>query len=111
MNQQHQLKFIQEINDKGIELLKSKGHDYAGDDILKNFKQMHSLLKILEINTSKIEGIHMFYIVLKIQRLCNLFFSNKEAKNESVADTLIDLRNYVDLLNCTLKEKSELIAK
>ncbi len=105
MKQQEQLEFIEEINKKGIELLKSKGHDYAGEDILKNFKQMHQLMAILEIDTSKIEGIHMFYIVLKIQRLCNLLFSNKVAKNESIADTLIDLRNYTDLLNCTLEEK------
>ena len=108
MKQQEQLKFIEQINQKGVELLKSKGHDYAGEDILKNFKQMHQLLEILEIDTSKIEGIHMFYIVLKIQRLCNLLFSNTVAKNESIADTLIDLRNYTDLLNCTIKEKTSL---
>jgi len=107
MKQEEQLKFIEEINSKGIELLKSKGYDYAGEDVLKNFKQMEALIKILEIDTKTIEGIHMFYIVLKIQRLCNLLFSGKVAKNESVADTLIDLRNYTDLLNCTLKEKQK----
>lgn len=107
MKQQEQLQLIQEINDKGIELLKSKGHDYAGEDVLKNFKQMHQVLKLLEIDTSKIEGIHMFYIILKIQRLCNLLFSNKTAKNESIADTLIDLRNYTDLLQCTIYEQNE----
>jgi signal recognition particle receptor subunit beta len=85
--------------------MKSKGHDYAGVDILKNFKQMHALCTILEIDLSRIEGVHMFYILLKIQRLSNLIFSNKAAKNESVNDTLLDLRNYVDLLNCTLTEK------
>lgn len=105
MIQKEQLQFIEEINNKGIELLKSKGYDYAGEDVLKNFKQMHQLLSLLEVDTSKVEGIHMFYILLKIQRLCNLLFSNKVAKNESIADTLIDLRNYTDLLNCTLKEK------
>jgi hypothetical protein len=49
----------------------------------------------------------MFYVLLKIQRLCNLLFSNKVAKNESIQDTLMDLRNYVDLLNCTLQDKSD----
>lgn len=107
MNQSDQLKFIENINKKGIELFKSKGHDYAGADILKNFKQMHQLMLLLEIDTSKVEGVHMFYIVLKIQRLCNLLFSNKVAKNESISDTLIDLRNYTDLLNCTLEEKNK----
>lgn len=105
MTQQEQLKLISEINEKGIELFKSKGHDYAGVDILKNFKQMHNVLQLLEVDMSKVEGVHMFYILLKVQRLCNLLFSNKVAKNESVSDTLIDLRNYTDLLNCTLQEK------
>ena len=105
MKQEDQLKLIQEINEKGIDLIKSKGHDYAnGDDVLKNFKEMHQLIKLLGVDTSKIEGIHMFYLLLKIQRLCNLLFSGKTAKNESIQDTLIDLRNYTDLLNCTLQE-------
>lgn len=107
MKQEEQLKFIEEINSKGIELLKSKGYDYAGLDVLKNFKQMDQLTKLLEVDMTSIEGVHMFYILLKIQRLCNLLFSGKTAKNESVADTLIDLRNYTDLLNCTLKEKQD----
>lgn len=105
MQQPEQLEFIKSINEAGLSLLKSKGHDYAGNDILKNFKQMQSMIKLLEVDSSSIEGIHMFYILLKIQRLCNLLFSNKVAKNESIKDTLIDLRNYVDLLNCTLEEK------
>mgnify|MGYP001570322276 CR=1 FL=1 len=105
MKQEDQLKFVEGLNEKGIDLLKSKGHDYAGVDVLKNFKQMKDLISILEIDMEKLEGVHMFYIVLKIQRLCNLLFSNKVAKNESIQDTLIDLRNYTDLLNCTLEEK------
>lgn len=107
MTQQQQLELVQKINEQGIALMKSKGHDYAGEDILKNFKQMHQMCFILGVDLSRIEGVHMFYILLKIQRLCNLTFSNKEAKNESIQDTLIDLRNYVDLLNCTLHEKEK----
>lgn len=108
MKQDEQLNLINEINQRGIELLKSKGHDYAGEDILKNFKQMHNVMKIMEVDTSKIEGIHIFYILLKVQRLCNLLFSNKQAKNESIADTLIDLRNYTDLLQCTIYEQDKI---
>lgn len=107
MNQTEQLALVEEINKKGIELMKSKGHDYAGVDILKNFKEMHQMCSLLGIDLSRIEGVHMFYILLKIQRLSNLIFSGKDAKNESIQDTLIDLRNYVDLLNCTLNEKSK----
>jgi len=105
MNQKQQLELIEKINKQGIDLMKSKGHDYAGEDILKNFKQMNDMINLLGVDTSKIEGIHMFYILLKIQRLCNLIFNNKVGKNESIQDTLLDLRNYADLLNCTLEEK------
>jgi hypothetical protein len=107
MNQKQQLELVEQINAKGIELLKSKGHDYAGEDILKNFKQLNAACELFEIDVSKIEGVHMFYILIKIQRICNLLFSGKQGKNESIQDTLIDLRNYVDLLNCTLTEKNE----
>lgn len=106
MDQKKQIEIIQKINDQTLELLKSKGHDYAGEDILKNFKQMHQMCDLLGVDLSKIEGVHMFYILLKIQRLCNLIFSGKEGKNESIQDTLLDLRNYTDLLNCTLQEKN-----
>jgi len=107
MKQKEQLEFIEEINSKGIELLKSKGYDYANDgDVLKNFKEMHQLIELLGVDMNKVEGVNMFYILLKVQRLCNLLFSGKTAKNESVQDTLIDLRNYTDLLNCTLQEKT-----
>lgn len=108
MNQEEQLKFIEKINKSGIDLLKSKGFDYAnGNDILKNFKQMNQMINILEVDMTKVEGTHIYYLLLKIQRLCNLLFSNKIAKNESIQDTLLDLRNYTDLLNCTLEEKKK----
>jgi hypothetical protein len=105
MDQKTQLAFISKINENAISLIKSKGHDYSnGGDVLKNFKEVNSIIKILNIDTTKIEGTHIFYIILKIQRLCNLLFSDKYAKNESIQDTLVDLRNYVDLLNCCLEE-------
>jgi hypothetical protein len=108
MNQTRQIEFIEKLNANAIAVMKSKGHDYAsGQDVLKNFKQMHQAIEMFGIDMSKVEGVNMFYVLLKIQRLCNLLFSNKVAKNESIQDTLMDLRNYVDLLNCTLQDKSD----
>jgi hypothetical protein len=95
---------IKNVNEHGLELIQTKSHDYAGEDVFKNFKQMEPLLAILEVDMAKPEGIHMFYILLKIQRLCNLIFSEKQGKNESIQDTLIDLRNYTDLLNARIYE-------
>lgn len=108
MNQKEQLEIIEKINKQGINLLISKGSDYSqSGDILKNFKEVQQMCVLLGVDISKIEGVHMFYIILKIQRICNLMFSGKAAKNESIQDTLIDLRNYVDLLNCTIEENKK----
>ena len=89
MKQEEQLKFIQSLNEKGLELIKSKGHDYAGTtDVLKNFKQMNEMILLLEVDMNRIEGTHMFYILLKIQRLCNLKITrktiNKSQSNKSL---------------------------
>lgn len=106
MTQEEEIQLIEGFNEKCLALIRSKGHDYSGtEDILKNFKQIHQICSILNVDFSKVESVHMFYIFIKIQRLCNLIFSDTTPKNESVEDTILDLRNYVDLLNCTIHEK------
>lgn len=108
MTQKQQLNKIEEINNNGLELLKSKGADYASEgDVLKNFKTMHVLINELEIDTTTLNGVHLFYILLKIQRISNLLGNKKTPKNESIQDTLIDLRNYVDLLNCSISDNQD----
>lgn len=102
------IKFLDSKNDESMELLKKKGHDYAGKDIFQNFKQMFDLCNTLKIDFTKPESIHMFYIILKIQRICNLIFTDKKPSNESIEDTLIDLTNYVNLFHARIKlEKHE----
>lgn len=49
MQQQEQLAFIEKSNHEALEIIKSKGHDYAGVDVLQNFKQMHVLLSVLKV--------------------------------------------------------------
>lgn len=105
MNKTDQLELVNSINEKCVSILESKGHDYAGEDVLLNFKQLHSILQILKIDMSKVEGVHMFYILIKLQRICNLLFNSKSPKNESIQDTILDFRNYLDLLNCAIQEK------
>jgi len=100
------IKQIEIIKDY-LALIESKGHDYAGEDVLLNFKQLQSIIVTLGIDTTKVEGVHIFYILIKLQRVCNLLFNNKEPKNESIKDTIQDFRNYLDLLNCTIHEKHD----
>ena len=105
MTKTEQKQFLENSHSKLMSILNLKGNDYAGDDVLLNFKQMHSMMSLLKIDMSKIEGTHMFYILLKIQRLCNLIFNDKTPNNESLNDNLEDLENYIKLMRCTLEEK------
>lgn len=96
------------MHQKELELLKSKGSDYSNsEDILKNFKEVGEICKLLNIDSRTSFGTHMFYILIKIQRLCNLINNGKKANNESVEDTIVDLRNYAGLLNCSLLEEEK----
>lgn len=105
MNKQKQLEFLAKNHLESIFILDKKGSDYAGTDVLLNFKQMHSMMSLLKVDMNKIEGIHMFYILLKIQRLCNLIFNDKIPNNESLNDNLSDLENYIKLMRCTIEEQ------
>ena len=87
------------IHQKELNLIQSKGNDYAdSEDVLKNFKAVSEICKILNIDSRTQYGTHLFYIVLKLQRAANLLQEGKTAQNESVEDTLIDLRTYTGLL-------------
>jgi hypothetical protein len=105
MNQKTQIEIVKSLQEKEINILQSKGNDYADtDDVLKNFKQVSEICKILNIDSRTLYGTHMFYIVLKIQRICNLLAENKVAQNESLDDSFLDLRAYVGLVACATKE-------
>jgi len=93
--------FIAEVKD--VELTRynaliDKGHDYATDDVLSNFKRMSKLCELLNIIPARSPADSArFLMMLKVDRWCNLVGSGKKPKNESVKDTVIDLHNYVDL--------------
>jgi hypothetical protein len=105
MNQQTYEDFIQGCYDKRVILCLKKGHDYATDDILNNFKRVAKLCSILHIDVTCPEGVAMFFIVHKLDRENNLKLK-KDVKCESRADTMeMDLPNYVDLYNALRKER------
>jgi len=77
----------------------AKTHDYATDDMLSNFKRVSTLVKTLDIDVGTPHGIGIVYILLKLDRLCNLLFRRKsKPKNESLQDTVDDILNYMELL-------------
>lgn len=99
--------FLQRMNEgakrrAGIHLAKSS--DYASeDDCLLNFKQVHQVCKILDIDTRRsAQDIALFFVVCKLQRICNL--RGKVEKNESRRDTVDDCHIYLDLADALGEE-------
>jgi len=96
----------QKLFDRRMELRWAKGNDYASEeDCLLNFKTAAKLCDIFNIDMTKSYGVAFMYKLLKLQREANLIFNNKQPKNESLIDTLLDLSNYNDLeLECLIDE-------
>jgi len=104
------IKFLKEMDDsfkKRREIIEKKGYDYADPDseFLLNFKQLALLCKSLNVDVKTPPGVAIFYILMKTQRINNLYKSGKSPQNESVEDTLNDLLNYVDLLRGCLTDE------
>jgi hypothetical protein len=90
MNKQEQLALANEISDIVYHLLDRKGDDYADEDRLSNFKRVASIL------SKEPFDICLTLIGIKIARITNLI--NKDARNESMEDSIQDLITYSYLL-------------
>jgi hypothetical protein len=107
MNAKQFIKLVKENANVRLAILDKKGHDYSEDaDTLRNFKRLASICKELEIDMSSADGVALFFIILKVQRLCNLLMNEKKPMNESVIDSINDAINYLDLLNGILIENT-----
>lgn len=88
--------------EKRITIREKKGHDYANDDILANFKATADVCKALEKNDMSIDittahGVALYYGLLKMLRRLNLYTKKVDPLNESLQDTFLDASNYIDL--------------
>lgn len=82
-----------------LEIIKKKNNDYANnEDAFSNFKYCAGFAGI------EVKQVFQVFIAVKVARLKELL-NGKEAKNESIQDTLLDLANYADLLNLYLSTK------
>lgn len=80
-------------------VLKLKGEDYATEtDVLQNFKTAGANIGI----SAELQCLSL--IATKVARLGNLL-TGKKPNNESVADSILDLSNYTDLLYCLVNEQ------
>ena len=98
------LDLLHKLDDKRIDVMEKKRHDYATEDALSNFKRMATICSTLKVDVKTPFGAAMFLMLLKIDRWNNLVSSCKSPKNESVEDTVMDLHNYIDLAHAIYVE-------
>lgn len=87
---------IRELFEEDLVLLQKKGHDYSGEkDCLRNFRDFGAYGILVRLSD-------------KIARLRNLF-ANRDAKvgDESLLDTVADIRNYGYLFEVVFKEEEK----
>ena len=98
MTKQEQLQFARDKFKDILELLESKGDDYANEDRLSNFKESACLL-----NTTAFK-VCLNQIAIKISRIVNLI--DREARNESMDDSLQDLITYSLILSMIYQDEA-----
>lgn len=106
MTSEEQIQHVEKLDDDLLEILKSKGKDYADADILSNFKIVSKIVKLSKIDATLPEGYAMLMVILKIVRIWNLKEGGKTPENESLLDSYKDLINYCKLSYlCEIEEK------
>lgn len=82
-----------EKNDQnGIEIIKAKNHDYANAmDPFKNFRAC-------ELFGLSVEQGILLRMSDKMARIGNLLNAEQKVKDESIEDTILDLKNYANIL-------------
>lgn len=104
MTKSNQIEELGKLYQKQMDILTSKGADYATDDVLSNFKRISSAAKAINLDITSPHGYALFMVLMKIDRINNLTTSGKEPKNESVEDSFIDGINYFQLALLCYKE-------
>ena len=104
MNKQDQEAYFNAFVEKMRATMLAKGDDYAGQDRLDNFKRAGAITGI----GAPMQCLSL--IATKVARLSSLIGGNKDPRNESVDDSILDLTNYSVLLAMViqdLKKESE----
>lgn len=104
MERERLKKFIEENHKSHVVVMFERGHDYATEDILSNFKRMAEICKIWKVDVTKPEDCAFFLRLLKIDRERNLLTSGKDPKGERLEDTFQDDQNYLDLMRALIQE-------
>jgi len=115
VTKQEYMKFHEEFCQKMIEITKAKNHDYAGavDDPFNNFRHIGNLVGDVAGNVSGTGPLDIVAVGFltrmsdKFSRIGSFIAKGElKVKDESVADTLLDLANYSALFAGYLKEQA-----
>ena len=99
MNVEERNKHIEKIFRDCMNIMNSKGRDYAGtEDVLRNFKLGS---KVLKISPRQVLGVYVFKPALPIIR-CLL---GEPIHSEPIEERIKDVINYLLLLYCMLVEE------
>jgi len=94
-------KYIEELFKEQKKVLSSKGSDYAGADLLSNFRLAGMIVNQTSDHPDAINCLNL--IGTKVARLGQLLNSGKHVHHESIQDSVVDLANYSALLYLILK--------
>lgn len=93
------LALLRKWADEEFELSRTKGEDYAGDDVHANFKRMHEVCKLHDIRPGeRPEDVYLFLMLLKLDRLVHNLHAHHTPNHESLQDTIRDSVLYTHLL-------------
>jgi hypothetical protein len=101
-------KLTNNLHTRRMALAVKKGADYAGYDILSNFKRMASIARTLNITCQDSFGYAIFMALLKIDRITHITGGPGKPENESIDDSFMDLHNYIDLARAILVEEGHI---
>lgn len=100
-------KLVEDNDKERLALLMRKANDYAENtDVLANFKRISLMAKILGVDITTPNGYAIFMVLMKLDRICNLIFKDKQAANESIHDSIQDLIGYANLLAALISEEN-----
>lgn len=92
MNKEDFIKNIEATYLRGVEIIKIKNRDYAGDD--DPFKNFRSAI----IAGTPVDRAILIRILDKLSRISNLLDKEAAVKDEKLEDTILDCINYLAIL-------------
>lgn len=95
------VKSIEETYAKGVEIVRIKNQDYAGDN--NPFKNFESAA-VAGVGISRAIIVR---ILDKLSRISNIIDKDRAVKDETIEDTILDAINYLAILKAYLENGSK----